>query len=135
MSTNTDLVRSGYEALIRGDLDAIARVVAPDVNWRGWDDPSGDCHNRDEALEVMQMRVSQHAIGELKEVSEIDDARVLVITALSPDSEVSPEVLGLAQGHDEMANVVTIRDGTVVEMLDYKTKADALKAVHEGTAK
>jgi hypothetical protein len=47
----------------------------------------------------------------------------------SPNSELSYPELGVPEGHDESANVVTIRDGKVISMQDYKSKADALAAV------
>jgi ketosteroid isomerase-like protein len=31
---NVELVRNGYEALIRGDLDSVAALFAPDLFWQ-----------------------------------------------------------------------------------------------------
>lgn len=76
--------------------------------------------------------MSQRAIGELREVIDLGDDRVLVVMRRHPDSEVSYADLGVPEGHDEFANVITIRDGKVVAMHDYMSKADALAAAAEG---
>jgi hypothetical protein len=39
--------------------------------------------------------------------------------------------LGLPEGHDQIASLITIREGTVVQMRDFKTKAEALVAASE----
>lgn len=41
------------------------------------------------------------------------------------DSQRSYAEMGVPEGHDESASLVTIRDGKVVSMRDYMTKADA----------
>jgi len=57
------------------------------------------------------------------------EGRVLVVTGLRPDSEVGPQDLGLPDGHDETANLVTIRDGKVIAMQDYRSRAEAIDAL------
>jgi hypothetical protein len=104
---NVDLVRRGYEAVTRGDLDALSDLLSPDLKWNWWEPGPWDCRSRDEALEVIRGRLSQNAIGELNEVSEIDDERVLVVTTLPEKSEIVPTDLGLPEGRREVANVVT----------------------------
>jgi hypothetical protein len=61
-------------------------------------------------------------------VVDIDAERVLVVTELPRDSDVSPEELGLAPGRNEIANVITIRGAKVVAMHDYKSREEALEA-------
>ena len=41
---NVELARRGWEAAQRGDLDAIAALLDPDVKWHGGDPASG-CQN------------------------------------------------------------------------------------------
>ena len=35
--SNVELARGGYEAIMRGDLDAIGELLDPDVKWHGGD--------------------------------------------------------------------------------------------------
>jgi ketosteroid isomerase-like protein len=125
---NIALARRGYEAVMRGDLDALSEVLAPDLTWHWWEHGPWDCHSREEALEVIRERRSQNAIGDLREVSDLGNGRVLVVLGLRPDSEITAAALGLPAGHDEIANIVTIRDGKVVAMRDYRTRAEAIEA-------
>jgi ketosteroid isomerase-like protein len=39
---NVELARGGYEALTRGDVDAVFQLLAPDVKWESWDPGRGD---------------------------------------------------------------------------------------------
>jgi hypothetical protein len=82
---------------------------------------------------VIKERLSQNAIGELREVADLGDGRVLVVTGIRPDSEVSPADLGLPEGQDETANVVTIREGKVVAMQDYRTRRRRSRRCAEAT--
>jgi hypothetical protein len=128
---NVELARRGYEALMRGDVDAIFELLARDLSWQGWEPGEGDCHSREEAMTVISERLDQRAIGELKEVIPIDEERIIVVIRWNPDSELTYSELGLPEGQDETANLVTIRESKVVQMRDYKTKAEALAAVSE----
>jgi ketosteroid isomerase-like protein len=128
MTENEELARRGYDALMRGEFEALEEVMAPDLTWHWWERGPWDCHSRDEALAVIKERLGQNSIGELREVTDLGEGRVLVVTGLRPDSEIGPEELGLPAGHDETANVVTIRDGKVVAMQDYRSRAEATEA-------
>ena len=129
---NVKLARRGYQALMRGDVDAIHALLAPDVSWQGWDPGEGDCHNRAEAMSMIKERLQERAIGELEQIIDIDDERVVVVTRGNPDFAQRHAELGLPEGHDELASLVTIREGTVISMRDYKTKDEALAAAGEG---
>lgn len=66
------------------------------------------------------------------ELIDVDEERIVLVMRRNPDSERSYAEMGVPEGHDESANMVTIRDGKVMSMQDYKTKADALAAVSDG---
>ena len=117
--SNADIARRGYEAVLRGDLDAIREFLDPDVKWHGGDpDAPGACSNRDEALEFMGMARRLRRIGELVEVVDFGD-RVVVI--------MRPADGGDGRG-DLSANLTTFRDGKAVEMVHYPRPEDALAA-------
>jgi hypothetical protein len=126
---NEQLARRGYEALMRGEYEVLEDLMAPDLTWHWWERGPWDCQSREEALALIRERLGQNAIGDLREVTELGEGRVLVVTGLRPDSEISPKDLGLPEGHDETANVVTIRDGKVIMMQDYRSRGEAINAV------
>jgi ketosteroid isomerase-like protein len=129
---NVEIARSGYEALMRGDVDAVFELLAPDLSWQGWDPSAGDCHSREDAMSVIKERLHERAIGQVEEIIDIDDERIIVVTRGNPDFEQRYAELGLPEGHDQIASLVTIRDGKVVQMRDYKTKAEAVASVSKG---
>jgi SnoaL-like domain len=133
MSTDNErLARQGYDALMRGEIEVLEQLLAPDLTWHWWEHGPWDCHSRDEAITVIRERLGQRAIGELKEVTEVERDRVLVVTRMRPDSEIGPEDLGLPPGHLETANLVTFRDGKVIAMHDYRTRDEAISALRGG---
>ena len=129
---NVELARQGYQALMRGDVDAIYQLLAPDLSWQGWEPGDGDCHSRAEAVAVIKERLHERTIGELEEIIDIDDERIVVVTRGNPDFAQRYAELGLPEGHDQIASPVTIRESKVFQIRDYKTKAEALAAVQRG---
>jgi ketosteroid isomerase-like protein len=52
-TANEELVRSSFDAFLRGDWDALAKVLAPDVEWL-WHEPGDwDCHDRKKVLSTL----------------------------------------------------------------------------------
>lgn len=120
---NADLVRRGWAAALRGDLDTVASMLAPGVSWHGGNpaDP-GSCHNRSEALRYMRRARREGPMPELADVVEVGDK--VVVTLRRP-----------GQGAEEptmVANVATIREGKVVEMVHFESPAAALAAARSG---
>ena len=117
--TNVELARRGYEAALRGDLDAIREFLAPDVKWHGGDPSApGACHNREQALEFMRQARSRGRVGELVDVVDAGDKVVVIMRP--PADNGAPAALS--------ANVTTFRDGKAVEMVHYPNPEDALAA-------
>jgi ketosteroid isomerase-like protein len=111
MATGNDqLVRSSFDAFLRGDWNALAEVMAPDVQWLWYEPGDWDCHDRRKVLATLFERQREGVVTELADVVAVDE-RVFV------------EVAG-AGGHGCM--VVTIRDGRIVRMQDYPNRAAAL---------
>lgn len=50
---NAELIRTGYEAFAKGDLDTVSSVFAEDISWHvpGRSQISGDLQGRDQVLE------------------------------------------------------------------------------------
>jgi len=118
--SNVEAARRGFEAALRGDLDAIGELLDPEVKWHGGDPSApGACHNRAEALAFMrQLDVIRGARVELVDVVGVD-GKVVVIMRVPSGTEERPPVV---------ANLTTFRDGKVVEIVHYPNPADALAA-------
>jgi ketosteroid isomerase-like protein len=117
---NDELVRSSFDAFLRGDWDALSRVIDPGVQWL-WHEPGDwDCHGRKKVLATLFERQREGVVTGLDAVVAVDE-RVFV--------EVSGprlEQQGLPGGQACM--VVTVRDGRIVLMQDYPDRAAALAA-------
>lgn len=120
--TDVELLRRAWEAFARGDLEAVTQVLDPQVRWHGADDPDdeGGCHNRDEALAFIRQSLAD---GVTARPLEFRDAGGQVVVLLQRDE--SPECDERPEPHGE---VVTVRNGRVVEMVVYPTVDEALQA-------
>lgn len=114
---NVELVRRGYAAIVAGDLEAVGELMAPDIKWHAGDpDAEYACHNRREALAFMRSRQTPRRAGRLLEVIDAGD-RVVVIMQPPDEDGVTPP---------PRANVTTVRDGRIVEMVGFESPEDAL---------
>ena len=117
--TNVELARRGYQAALRGDLDAIRGFLDPDVKWHGGDPSAqGACHNREQALEFMRQARSRRGVGELVDVIDAGDKVVVIMRPPAEDGEQARL----------SANLTTFRDGKAIEMVQYPNPQDALAA-------
>lgn len=117
--TNVELARRGFEAALRGDLDAICEFLDPDVKWHGGDpSAAGACHNREQALDFMRQARSLSRIGELVDVVDAGDKVVVIMRPPAPDGEAAAL----------SANLTTFRNGKAVEMVHYPNPEDAIAA-------
>jgi uncharacterized protein len=119
VSENVEIARRGFEAAARGDFEAVSEVLDPDVSWHGGDPSApGSCHNRDQALSFMRDTRGTGPIGELVEVVDAGDKVVVVMRRRTDDGE----------GTELVANLSTLREGKVVEMVHYPNPDDAFTA-------
>src|SRR3954468_2282385 len=118
--SNVQLVRRGFDAALRGDLEAIGALLDPDVSWHGGDPSApGACHSRSQALAFMrQSDVIRGGRFELVDVLAAGEKVVVIMRPLLDAHTPAPTV----------ANVATFRDGKVIEMVHYPNSDDALAA-------
>jgi ketosteroid isomerase-like protein len=117
--TPAELARRGFEAALRGDLDAITAILDPDVKWHGGDPTAaGSCQNREQALSFM--RQSDVIRGGRFELVDVVGAGDKVAVIMRPLPEGPP-----------VANLTTFRDGMVVEMVHYPSPDQALAALRD----
>jgi ketosteroid isomerase-like protein len=116
-TTNVEIARRGYEAMRRGDLDAVRELLDPDVKWHAGD-PTAEyaCKNRKQAIQFMS-RAGRGPIGELVEVIDAGEKVVVIMRRAGEGGE--PELV---------ANLTTFRDGKVIEMVHYPDPNDARAA-------
>ena len=120
---NVEVVRHAYEAFLRGDLDAVAAVLDPDATWT-WVEPGPwDCHDADDVLSVLRRRRTEDMVGRLREIVDAGDHVVMRL------EHADPETYGAEPGETAVTLVATVRDGRIVHLQDYRSKADALAAV------
>ena len=117
-----ELLRGAWEAFAAGDLEAATAALDPHVRWYAADEPDADgtCHNRGEALAFLKRTRADGVSAELLELREAGDRIVSIIqTHVPPDWGEQPSPHG---------EVVTVRDGKVIEMVVYPTVEEALQA-------
>jgi ketosteroid isomerase-like protein len=110
---NDELVRSSFEAFLRGDWDELNRVMDPDVRWLWYEPGDWDCHGRRKVLATLFERQREGVVTGLDAVVAVDD-RVFV------------EITGPRLAHGKASMVVTVRDGRIVLLQDYRNRAGAL---------
>jgi ketosteroid isomerase-like protein len=108
MNDNSELVRRAWEAALRDDLDTVAGLLAEDVRWHAVGDTDGGCQNRAQALRWMRATIERGAAARVLELRELDEHRVLVVL----------ERAGAPEPH---AQVVTIREGKIADIVVYPT--------------
>ena len=118
--SNLELARRGFDAALRGDLDAIAELLDPEVSWHGGDPSApGACHSRSEALAFM--RQSQVIRGGRFELVDVVGAGDKVVVIMRPPSDGDEPAAAVA-------NLTTFRDGKVIEIVHYPDADEALAA-------
>jgi ketosteroid isomerase-like protein len=119
--SNVEIARRGFAAIARGDFDAIAELLDPDVKWHAGN-PADGCQNRGQALGWMRNRPQRQAGRPLPELVDLVDAGERVVAIMQPpptDEDPAPK---------RTANLATFRNGKVVEMVHYDDAADAVAA-------
>jgi hypothetical protein len=115
--THSELVHEGVEALLRGDLQRLEELLAPDVEW-GWFEPGGeDLVGREAVLGAFRERVDEGVLGGLLEVVDLGDD-VVVGIAPSPRAAETGAPVGWTR--------VAYLDGLVARLVSYDSRERAL---------
>lgn len=115
---NAELVRSSFDAFLRGDWHALSDVMDPGVEWLWYEQGDWDCHDRKKVLATLFERRREGVVTGLNAVVEVDERVFLEVTGPRLDE------WGMPRGQACM--VITVRDGRIVRMQDYPNRAAAL---------
>lgn len=116
--SSVELVRRGFEAIARGDLDAVGELLAPDARWHGAGGDEGGCRDRAEVVEFMRAALAQGAVVSVRELIEAGDDVIVTLDPAFPDRDDAPQ--------DPHGTLVKIRDGKIVELVVYPDVPSAL---------
>jgi len=115
--SNVQIARRGFQALERGEIDALAEILDPDVKWHGSEGLTADaCHDRDQVLRFIAQARRRGAVGELVEVIDAGEQVVVVMRPPAPEGVTHRPL---------RANLTTFREGKVVRMVAYQTPEEA----------
>jgi ketosteroid isomerase-like protein len=129
---NLETVRRLMQAYVAGDIDGVVRQLDPGIEWDISAHPLPDWPNTGSGLADFRRHVVGYARGwrhyraELSELIEAGD-EILAILRETVGLRDSDAVLDR-----DLPQVWTVRDGVVVRLRVFKTKAQALEAAgHE----
>jgi ketosteroid isomerase-like protein len=108
-----------FGALRRGDFEAAAGLLDPEVSWRGLRE-EWVCHGREEVVDTFRWGLEQR-----REIDALEFTRGgehVVLGARGPNIGPAEEPLG------QIFNVFALRDGRIVRIEDYRGRSEALEA-------
>jgi ketosteroid isomerase-like protein len=112
--------RGGLEAWQRGDVEALALLLHPDVELRWWEPGDWDCHGRAAVLGLLLERTEGGAgAAEIELIDAGEDAIVTCRVETVPDGPAA----GLRP-----ATLIVFRDGLAVTMHQFRDRSEALAA-------
>jgi ketosteroid isomerase-like protein len=125
-----DLMLRGYRAFVAGDLDAIAEMLDPEVEWVG--DEAEGAFDRDDVLDVLAERVAEQYHVTVDRCIGVGDRVVISMrfSRVEPD-ETDERPLQSRRFYlvGRYAAVVTTRDGRVARVEEHPHLEAALAAV------
>ena len=125
-----ETILRGYRAFTAGDLETIAEMLDPDVEWLAIGE-SWDAADYPEVLNVLRQRVQEGYRVELERCIPIDDK--VVVNARFAGVEPDPHDDRPLQSRryytvGRYSAIVTIRDGRVTRVVEHPHLAAALEA-------
>ena len=117
-TSNDELVRSSFDAFLRGDWDTLGQVMDPGVQWLWYEPGEWDCHGREQVLATLFDRRRDGVVTGLNAVVAVDERVFVEVTG--------PRLTGSGLPGGYACMVVTVRDGRIVRMQDYPDRAAAL---------
>jgi len=101
------------------DVAPLEAVLDPEVAWAAMTAGPGDCHSREEVLEVWRAGIAQGMVGHIAEFREVR-GRILFVLRRENLPPGRP-VLG--------THILSVHNGLVTQIQDYPTPDEALQAL------
>lgn len=121
MGTNAvDLGQQVKVAMEAADLEALFKLMAPDLQWGPPDDPGSGCHNRAEARAWYEAAFRRGMRATVNEVVVAGDHLVLGLDVQGPRAKEQ------AQGSPRW-QVLTVRDGLIADIRGFDTREEAAR--------
>jgi hypothetical protein len=115
-----DKARTGLEAWLGGDVDALAPMLDPEVELLWWEPGEWDCHGRDDVLSLLRERKSEGAGTAAVEL--IDAGGEKIVASRVATSEDGPGA-GLRP-----ATLIIFRGDKVIKMRQFRRREEAFAA-------
>ena len=121
---NVELVRAGFAAYNRGDVDALTQSYDPDVVFETL---LLGTHHGNEAIRLLSEENRRTLSGYTIDPVELIDAgdkvvAVVQVSGVGPGSQIATEAL------DRFAFLVTIKNGRTVRQPSFRNRGEALEA-------
>jgi len=125
MHPNETLIRDGYDAFVRGDLEAVASFLAPDVQWHvAGDSPLAGVYSGHEELFALFARLYQFTGGTIsisaRDILVSEDHAIVLTTMKGRRGDLVLDDDGVA--------VFKIRDGKASEIWAFAEDQSAMDA-------
>jgi ketosteroid isomerase-like protein len=125
--SNAELVRQGYDAFNRGDLDAVLELFDPAIEMGMLEDSPMTSefrgHKGFRAMIAENAEMFDAYRNEPEEVIEASDESIVVVVRSAARGRASG-----AEVEGRLAHLWTIRDGKVVRFEAFRSREDALRA-------
>jgi ketosteroid isomerase-like protein len=127
-SDNSELVRRGYEAWNRGDVDGVMSFLDPEVEWRGYTHipESGTLQGRDDVKVWLERFLDAWEQLDI-DVTELIDSGDQVVALVRFRGSGKGSGVPVEGGTD--AHMWTVSDGRIVAVTLYQGTQEALKAI------
>lgn len=130
-SPSVGLVRRGYEAWNRGDVDAVFSFLDPDISWEGYTHlpESGSLSGRDEVKAWLERFLDAWKDVDI-EVTELFETKDRVVALVRFHARGKGSGVQVASGVD--AHVWTLRDGKAVAVRLHQGTREVLEQLERG---
>ena len=119
-SGTAELIETGLRAWAEGDLDALEAVLDPGVSLRWLEAGEWDCTSRKQVMGLLRRRQGDGPRPHAMRIDRVDDTTFVV----------SPACQGERNGSEASAAAtrITVTDGKVRAMQQYRSRADAWRS-------
>src|SRR3954463_3548699 len=132
---NVENVSKFYDAYLERDLDGVAALVHPDVEWHTIAGPLVGVevvHGRSELVAFLFDQIPETIpdfAARIQELTELDDEQILVVNEYKGHGAG-----GGAAVEMETVAIYRVRDGLIVSHNEFSTRAEAVRCAGESVA-